>query len=208
LKVHIIYSVAQFVSLITKSFGLIYRTEFIDFFIFESSQASTETILSPFVDVLSKFRDNIKSSAATEKDTTKILKLCDEFRDDILPYLGIKIEDKGKGVPSIWKIYEDKDAFIKEIKRQKEMAEQKKKEKEIQAKERELKNSTTAKEWYALQNDKYTKYDEEGLPSHDKDGYELSNELRNKLKKDFKKHDDNHKKYMEKKSKGIKEDDD
>jgi len=145
LKVHIIYSIAQFVAHITKSFGLIYRTEFIDFFIFDSAQGSTEQILAPFVDAMSKFRDNVKTNAAVNKDPIKILKICDEFRDDVLPYLGIKIEDKGKGVPSVWKIYEDKDSYIKELSRQKEIAEQKQREKEQQAKERELKNSTTAK---------------------------------------------------------------
>jgi len=207
LKIHIIYSIAQFVSHITKCFGLIYRTEFIDFFIFDSTQVATEKILTPYIDALSKFRDNIKVAAAVDKDTVKVLKICDEFRDDVLPYLGVKIEDKGKGVPSFWRIYEDKDAFIKEIERAKELANKKQKEKELQIKEKELKNSTNAKQWYALQVDKYSKFDEEGLPTHDNVGYEISKEAKNKLKKDFKKHEDNYKKYMEKISKGQKPDD-
>ena len=37
--------------------------------------------------------------------------MCDELRDDILPYLGIQLEDKGKDEPSIWK-YEDKEILI------------------------------------------------------------------------------------------------
>lgn len=39
--------------------------------------------------------------------------LCDQLRDDILPHLGIRLEDRSKGVNAIWK-YEDKDVLLKE----------------------------------------------------------------------------------------------
>jgi cysteinyl-tRNA synthetase len=137
-KIHIIYSVAQFVAFIMKSFGLIYRTEFIDYFILDSTSLSAEQTLTPYIEALTRFRDNIKTTASVDKDLIKILKLCDELRDDVLPYLGIKIEDKGKGVPSIWKFY-DKDTYVKELQRQKELAEITRKKKEDEKKERELK---------------------------------------------------------------------
>jgi hypothetical protein len=44
---------------------------------------------------LSKYRDNIKEKAS--EGPGSILKLSDELRDDILPYLGIRLEDRGKG---------------------------------------------------------------------------------------------------------------
>jgi len=53
-----------------------------------------------------------------------------------------------------------------------------------------------------MQTDKYSKFDGDGLPTHDEKGFEISKELKNKLKKDFKKHDDNHKKHLEKVNKG------
>ena len=137
-KIHIIYSVASYVSFIMKSFGLVYRTEFIEYFILDSTQQNSEQILTPYIDTLTKFRDTIKNAAAVDKDLTKILKLCDELRDDVLPYLGIKIEDKGKGNPAIWKFY-DKDTYIKEIQRQKELAESIKKKKEEEKREKEMK---------------------------------------------------------------------
>jgi cysteinyl-tRNA synthetase len=137
-KIHIIYSVASYVSFIMKSFGLVYRTEFIDYFILDSSQQNSEQTLTPYIDTLTKFRDGIKTAASIDKDVVKILKLCDELRDDILPYLGIKIEDKGKGIPSIWKFY-DKETYIKEIQKQKEVAESVKRKKEEEKKEKELK---------------------------------------------------------------------
>ena len=135
LKLHLIYSVAKYVAKITQSFGLIYRTEFIDYFILGDNQQSSEEVLAPYIEALTNFRDNIKSAASIDKDLIKVLKTCDQLRDEVLPYLGVKIEDKGKGVPSIWKFY---DKEIK-IKREKELAEQARKKKEEEAKERELK---------------------------------------------------------------------
>jgi hypothetical protein len=44
---------------------------------------------------LSKFRDQVKEKA--NEGPGQILKLSDELRDDILPYLGIRLEDRGKG---------------------------------------------------------------------------------------------------------------
>lgn len=41
------------------------------------------------------------------------MKLADALRDDILPELGIRLEDKGKGQQSIWK-YEDKEVLLAE----------------------------------------------------------------------------------------------
>jgi cysteinyl-tRNA synthetase len=136
-KIHLIYTVAQFVAFIMKAFGLIYRTEFIDYFIVESTNLSAEQTITPYIQALSTFRDNIKM-AAVDEDVLKIFKLCDELRDDVLPYLGIKIEDKGKGQPSIWKFY-DKETYIKELQRQKELTEITRKKKEEEKREKELK---------------------------------------------------------------------
>ncbi len=61
--------------------------------------------------------------------------------------------------------------------------------------------STPAKQWYAMQTDKYSKFDDEGLPTHDAKNLEISKEIRNKLKKEFNKHEDNYKKWLEKQDK-------
>ena len=63
------------------------------------------------MNVMAKFRDDIKDKAGSS-DPKELFRVCDELRDDILPYLGIRLEDKGKGNPSIWKI-EDRDTLIK-----------------------------------------------------------------------------------------------
>jgi len=100
-KIFFIFNIAQYVSFITKCLGLIYKTEFIEYFITSSDEGSKETFVTPYIDAIAKFRDNIKTIAATEKDCIKILKKCDELRDEIMPHLGVKIEDRGKGIVNI-----------------------------------------------------------------------------------------------------------
>jgi len=143
---------------------------------------SYEDTITPLMNVLSKFRDDVKTLAGT--DAKSLFKLSDELRDDILPYLGIRLEDKGKTQPALWK-YEDKDILIKE--REAKIAEQKQKEKEKQErKELELKKkSTPGKDWFkTFETDKYSKFDEEtGLPTHDAKDKPLSEAIVNKLRK-------------------------
>lgn len=43
----------------------------------------------------------MKQSA--DKGPKEIFQLCDQFRDDVLPDLGIKLEDRKPGEASIWK---------------------------------------------------------------------------------------------------------
>jgi cysteinyl-tRNA synthetase len=97
-KIFLIFNLAQYIAFITKSLGLIYKTEFIEYFIKSSDEGSRENFVTPYVDVITKFRDAIKTIASTEKDYIKILKKCDELRDEVMPALGVKIEDRGKGV--------------------------------------------------------------------------------------------------------------
>jgi cysteinyl-tRNA synthetase len=77
---------------------LIYKTEFIEYFISGANDSSRENMVSPFVDVIARYRDLMKTIASVDKDLIMILKKCDELRDDILPTLGVKIEDRGKGM--------------------------------------------------------------------------------------------------------------
>lgn len=110
--------------------------------------------------------------------------MCDELRDDILPYLGIQLEDKGKEEDSIWKL-ENKEVLI--AKRDAKIADKLKKEEEKRVrKEQELKKkSTSGKEWFrVMESDKYSKFDPEtGLPTHDTKDKALSEPIVNKLKK-------------------------
>ena len=58
--------------------------------------------ISCILDEICIFRDKIRDFAFKNKQYD-LLKLTDEVRDDLMPKLGISIEDKGK-TTSLWKI--------------------------------------------------------------------------------------------------------
>ena len=202
LKLHLIYTVGKYISDILKCLGLVYNTDFVDYFRTSGegdSNKNAEEILTPYMDVLTKFRHEVKNAIVVEKDEKKILKLCDQLRDDILPELGVRIEDKGNE-GSLWKFF-DKEQYMKEKEKEKELKENKKKQKEEEAKQREMKLSMSAKEYYATLTDKYSAFDELGIPIKNAKGNDISKEQYNKLKKEFAKHDERHRKWLEQQNK-------
>ena len=46
----------------------------------------------PYLNILSEFRDCVRKEAKILKSTT-ILQECDKLRDDILPNVGVRLED-------------------------------------------------------------------------------------------------------------------
>ena len=202
LKLHLIYTVGKYISDILKCLGLVYNTDFVDYFRTSGegdSNKNAEEILTPYMDVLTKFRHEVKNAIVVEKDEKKILKLCDQLRDDILPELGVRIEDKGNE-GSLWKFF-DKEQYMKEKEKEKELKENKKKQKEEEAKQREMKLSMSAKEYYATLTDKYSAFDELGIPIKNAKGNDISKEQYNKLKKEFANHDKRHQKWLEQQNK-------
>ena len=53
----------------------------------EASGVSYEDTITPLMNALLKFRDDVKVNA--NDGGKSLFKLCDELRDDVLPYLGI-----------------------------------------------------------------------------------------------------------------------
>lgn len=51
-----------------------------------------QTIL-PYLSILAEFRDNVRSAARTLQ-ATEILKECDRLRDEVLPNVGVRLEDR------------------------------------------------------------------------------------------------------------------
>lgn len=66
LKLHLLYNVGQYIAYLLKCFGLVYKTEFIEYFQTDSNVGSTEEVIAPFIEVLSEFRDKIKEIASNK----------------------------------------------------------------------------------------------------------------------------------------------
>lgn len=197
LKLTILLKVANYVQFILQCFGVIPDAP-LGFASQKETAVDEEQAITPIMNVLSKFRDDIKAVAtAGPKD---IFKACDNLRDNVLPELGIRLEDKGKDKPATWKKVDP--AELKAQIKAKEEESKKKEEDAKKKKEEELKlKSTPPSEFFKLMTDKYSKWDETGLPTHDAKGKELSKEIINGLKKQYAKQEKTYKKWLEEKDK-------
>ena len=60
---------------------------FMTYFVFQREQ-----VVMPYLDVLASFRDQVRVIARQEKQQD-VLALCDDVRDNVLPNLGVRLED-------------------------------------------------------------------------------------------------------------------
>ena len=152
----------------------------------DGESENKEEILIPYLTALADFRKVVRESALEVK-ATKILQLCDELRDEILPNLSVRLEDKeGKSVIKLV----DRETLMREKEEKKKREEQKKAEQLAKAeaqrqkdKEREEQRKINPKDMFKSQTDKYSAFDDEGLPTHDNEGKEISKGQQKKLKK-------------------------
>lgn len=145
-----------------------------------------EEILMPYLSALADFRKAVRENAREVK-ATEILKLCDELRDEILPNLSVRLEDKeGHSVVKLV----DREVLIREREDKKRREEQKKAEQiaklELQRqkeKEKQDQMKINPADMFRSQTDKYSAFDETGLPTLDQEGKEVSKGQQKKLKK-------------------------
>lgn len=97
--------------------------------------------------------------------------------------MGIQLEDKKPGEPATWK-FVDKEELIKEIEAKKQAKLAKEAAKIAKAELDLKKKSTSGADWFrVMESDKYSKFDETGLPTHDIKDKEIPEAKRNGFKK-------------------------
>lgn len=153
-----------------------------------------EEICTPFVKILSNFRDLVRDVSIEGKDSKILLEKCDSVRDIDLLALGVALDDRNAGQGALIKFLTEaeKEELLK-LQREKEaMAAAKKAKKAEQArlaaeKERErLEKGKIAPETMFQTEDMkkvYCEWDEEGLPVKLVSGEEVSKSARKKLVK-------------------------
>lgn len=181
----------------------------------EVSLAQKEEIIAPYIDLLCEFRNTIRSMAKDNMKNTAIpmkdamlafLQLSDKLRDSDLLKLGVRLEDvesatkTGVKRPYKWKVVDPKELEI-ELKRKEEEKEALEKQKELQrqqklAKEQEKleKAKVDPKDMFKIgeNSGKYSKFEENGLPTHMAAGEEVSKSLKKKLAKEQEKQKELH----------------
>jgi len=115
-------AVAGYVTAVLRTFGLTEGGSEMGFGSAPGAEGEggREKTLSPLLDVLSRFREAVRQ-AAISGNCGAVLSLADELRDDVLPDLGVRMEDKGSGAEAVtvWKL---EDAGVLQRERQQKEA--------------------------------------------------------------------------------------
>uniref|UniRef100_A0A6M2DE76 Cysteine--tRNA ligase, cytoplasmic n=1 Tax=Xenopsylla cheopis TaxID=163159 RepID=A0A6M2DE76_XENCH len=179
--------IAEYVTDIFHIFGAIKGPRGGIGFPLSASGVDLESTIMPYLTALAEFRDNVRDEAKSLK-AIKLLQLCDQLRDATLPELGVRLEDR-EGAPSAVKVV-GKDVLMKEREeklrleeeQKKKKAEQKLLQEQLKA-QREAQSKINPKDMFKAETDKYSKFDDEGMPTHDQEGKELSKGQLKKLQK-------------------------
>lgn len=166
--------------------------------------ANSEDIARPFVEILSKFRDSIRSAAISKADYKAFLQACDLVRTQDLLELGVSLSDRTDG-PALVKFLsstEKSELLQAQAEKERVQAEKaaRKKLLEEQAAAKLAEEKERAKIHYKdlfkqdEYSDLYSAWDEEGIPTKTKDGEDVSKSQLKKNKKIW----DLHKKLWEK----------
>lgn len=158
-----------------------------------NGSASKEDVVGPFVDALVEFREKIRASAKAKSGPGEYLKQCDEFRDETLANLGIRIEDSNE--TSIWKM-DDPEAIRKEVEEKKRKAAEaaaKKLRGKIDKLDADIAKAKQASvppsELFKSQKDReWSSYDETGKPLTAKNGEPISKSQSKAIAKELKNH--------------------
>lgn len=118
----------------------------------------------PYLTAMSQFRDSVREHAR-ELKATEILKLSDRLRDEVLPNLGVRLEDR-EGSASAVKLV-DKETLLKERETKKALEAEKAAEKERKKAEaavaqaaKDAQKKINPKEMFLHETDKYSAFDD------------------------------------------------
>ncbi|XP_065366774.1 cysteine--tRNA ligase, cytoplasmic [Calliphora vicina] len=159
-----------------------------------------ESTVLPYVEAAAVFRNQVRELAKTLK-ANEILNLCDQLRDDILPQLGVRLEDKEGGNFAVKLV--DRETLLKERESKKAAEAERLAEKERKkqaaaeaAAAKDAQRKINPKEMFLQETDKYSQFDENGLPTHDKEGKEVSKGQLKKLQKLQTQQEQRYKEYL------------
>ncbi|XP_012061744.1 PREDICTED: cysteine--tRNA ligase, cytoplasmic [Atta cephalotes] len=153
----------------------------------EIVNTNVEETVMPYVEILVNFREKVRNYAKTLK-AKDILQECDQLRDDILPNVGVRLEDSNEGECKVKLVNREELLKEKEIKKKLELEKTLEKEKikaeaAAMAAAKEAQKRISPNDMFRLEKDKYSQFDDKGLPTHDVEGKEISKSLFKKLQK-------------------------
>ena len=159
----------------------------------------------PLAMLTAEFRHQVRKLARVSKNTD-ILSLCDKLRDEELVEVGIQLEDKPENSqnPYLMKL-RSKEDIMKERGEKLKQLEDKAKDKERQKRimeEKQLKAEAQRKippsQLFKspVELEKYSLFDDDGIPTHYKDGEVISGKTRKTLRNAFESQRKKYEKYL------------
>jgi len=173
IKKSVVDKISSYVKYILSSFGILDENA-----IYSQNSTELEKSVTPYLNALCKFRDDIKENARTPGI---IFEKCDKLRDEVMPELGVRIEDFALGKPSVWK-FEDKEKLKTDIKKK---LDEKSRKNAIKQAEEQRKMLAPEEYFKKLFKSQYSQFDKLGIPTHDSNSKKLNPEVIRKLKKEY-----------------------
>ncbi|CAI5537262.1 unnamed protein product [Closterium sp. Naga37s-1] len=208
----LLQSAAQFVSRILQIFGLLDSS--LDSFGMTAGGAaagaqgeqSKEAIVVPYIQGFSTFRDDVRAAVRRNATKDELLSLTDKVRDHAMVDLGIRCEDRG-GAGAEAAVVKLDDPKVLRAERDERIAKaaaeaKRKLQTKLAAKLKDLERwqsaSVPPSDIFRKAVDKYSAWDDKGVPTHDKDGKELSAKAKKGVDKELKKAEESFAKYQQK----------
>ncbi|KAK8869958.1 cysteine-tRNA ligase [Kwoniella newhampshirensis] len=165
-----------------------------------------ESKLDPYLRAISSFRDEIRRLAIASSSPSEILALCDRFRDNDLVNLGVQLDDgQGADGGALYKLV-DPSILIRAREEKAQAAADKAAKKAANAAATEAKRIANLEKGKASPGEMfrppnvaegvYTAWDEQGLPTRDGEGKELSKGAQKKCAKEWKIQEKAHEAYL------------
>ncbi|VEU22695.1 DEKNAAC103730 [Brettanomyces naardenensis] len=202
-KVDLLIQVVEYITKIVGIFGFTIRPDQLGWEEGkESKSGSTSDIAMPYVRVLAQFRDLVRQTAIDKGDYKILLEASDRVRDKDLLALNVALDDRSQGQSSLIKFVSEKEKqeLIQQQEEKEKQQEEKRQKKLLQKKQNEEKEKARLeiakidpKEMFRTA--EYSEWDEDGIPTKDKEGEELSKSARKKLTKQWKQQEKLHEKF-------------
>jgi len=148
-----------------------------------------EALVMPYLRNVSRIRDEIRKLAPTSTSKKQILGLSDRIRDDDLTNLGVYLDDRGENQGALIKFVPKAELLAqREEKAAKEREKVAQKEAARLAREKlELEKAEKAKvsPLDMFRDERFSAWDEDGLPTKTKDGEDVPKSALKKMKKDW-----------------------
>ncbi|PVU86083.1 hypothetical protein BB560_006818 [Smittium megazygosporum] len=171
-----------------------------------TSALQNESVVMPYLNIISQFRDVVRLIAKKDEiSKAELLKACDVIRDVQLPKYGVILDDHDEKSliklvdPEVLALEAEKKAKLAEEKRLKTLAMKEAAAKKQQARLEAGKLNPSEMFKTATRAAEFSEWDENGIPTKDSEGQEITKNKKKKLQKEY----DNQKKLHEEYLKSI-----